>query len=452
MKQLFYVKDAEGNLVEATTDQVLDTDIVLFNEKGESLNRTEKTKAPDPVDKLTGIVTELASSMAGMKDAITARDEKLEQYKELAAKGFKVPEDGDDPIDKDSYNGYSLAKQGGSLHYDFKHVIADDKKDVMAKYFIDFVKASSAGARDADKDRFNDNWSSGEKTAIGDSGNTFVVPDIVEAEIMHFAREKSVVLQDARVVDMTSEKQSYPSESGASSVAWGNTTAQSDPTVSEVELDAEELSAYTVVRNTTLADTKSDIVSWLAGMMAEAVGQELDNVAFNGDGTSTYGNCSGVLSAAAGFSVVMGSGSTAFSQITDTEFSLMIAELDGIRKEGAKFYMNGGNLHYVRNLKNTDGTPTFYPGFVGTNTPPEIHGYPYKEVIKCPSTSAANTAFVSFGNLKYFFAGKRNGVMSLQVDPWGLWASNRMRFKIYNRWGCKIGLGGGFVRLITASS
>lgn len=244
---------------------------------------------------------------------------------------------------------------------------------------------------------------------------------------------------------MTSDKQSFPSETSAVSVGWGNTTSQSDPGVTEVELSANELSAYSVVKNATLADARSDIVSWLTVALAEAAGQELDNQAFNGSGTPFFG----ILDATgAGYSVVLGG--SAFSNITSDDFSKMIAKLDGLRKQGARFWMHGEGLHLVRTLKDSNNRPIFY-NTVGDPTSGTIYGYPYTEVIKMPSTTAANTAFLAFGNLRYLGVGRRLEVATLSVDPYGLWTTNRTRYKLYQRWGMKIALRNGLVRMLTSS-
>ena len=346
-----------------------------------------------------------------------------------------------------------MARQGKRLMdklFHPAHTIDEETRKEMAKYFGLVVKAGVFQDPVA-RAKFHELYGEARaemKTAIGDTGNVFPVPDIVEREILTFAREKSVVLQYARVWDMTSEKQSFPAETDAVSVGWGNTTSESEPTVSEVELTAEELSAYSVVKNATLQDARTDIVSWLTEAMAEAAGLELDNEAYIGDGSNV---CSGLLSAACGYSVVMATGSTAFSNLTADHLSEMISKLDGLKKQGARFFMNGAVLHYVRILKDSNDRPIFIET-VGAPMSGTVYGYPYTEVIKMPSTSAANTAFVLFGNLRYFAVGRRLDTATLSVDPYGLFTTNRTRFKLYQRWGMKIGLAKGFVRLLTAAS
>jgi HK97 family phage major capsid protein len=351
---------------------------------------------------------------------------------------------------KEFLGGFDMAKQGKrlmdkSFH---AHTIDDETRQEMAKYFCLFVRAAVQHDPEAYR-KFQETYK-GSTTDIGDSGNIFPIADIVDSETMAYARESSVILRDARIWDMTTDKQSFPAETASSSTYWGNTTVEAAPTIAEVQLDADELSAYAAVKNTTLADARSDIVSWLTESFAEAIGQALDTAAFVGDGEGLYGGVSGLLSAKCGKSVTM-SGSTAFSMISGTHLSNMIAQIDGIRKQGARFYMNGAILHFIRNLRDSQNHPIFIDT-LGSQVSGTIWGYPYTEVITMPSSSAANTAFVVYGNMKHFAIGRRLQVSALQVDPYGLWTTNRMRFKVYNRLALKVAMPNAFCRLLTAAS
>ena len=462
----WFKKDKDGNLIPCTMDDLRNPFLTIYNEDGTTVSEGKVADPPakddlDPVKTLSDQLKDLVAQVEGLgaaKEAAEKATADIAKLKEAAAKGFPLYTPGAaDAATSDEFEkqyGWKLDAQGRDMLLKLPGryqalPISKEKHLDMARYWSLFITATCGSgskqlrARDEISSRYG-------KTAIGDSGNVFPVPAPVEEEILAFAREASVIMRDGRDVPMTSEFDTFPSETGQSSVAWGNTTANSDPTITDVDLTAYELSAYTIARNSQLMDARSDIVSWLTAMMGEAKGQELDNSAFNGDGTSTYGYCSGILSAAAGFSVVMASGSTAFSQITATLLSEMIGDLDGVRKEGAKFYMNGSVFHFVRSLRDTNDAPIFIPNIGGpmTNT---IWGYPYSEVIKAPSTSAANTAFLAFGNCRYFLVGRRLDSTALMLDPYGLFLTNRTRFKLYSRWALKIGLGNGFCRLLTAA-
>ena len=453
----FFVKNSEDKLEAASAEQVLSMDTILCDAEGNVLNRQPKV---DPIERLEGVVGDLVTTVKGeqaVKEKINELEAQIAAYKDAMKRGFPLPMvDGEGGIDLQSWTRFDMARQGKRLvdkMYHPMHVMEPATKDIVAELLTCFVEATffqNSVARARYMERYQE-LQKATTTDIGDVGNVFPVPDILEAEILAFARESSVLLQYARLWDMTSDKKTIPVESGAVATSWGNTTMESNPEISEVELDAETLSAYAVVNNTTLEDTVSGIVSWLTEAMAEAVGQSLDDAGFNGDGTSTYGGCSGILSAACGYSVVMATGSPNFSNLSFDNLSEMISKLDGMRKVGARFFMSGEVLHYVRILKDGNSRPIFIDT-VGSPVSGQILGYPYSEVITMPSSSAANKAFIAFGNLRYFALGRRIEDMRLSVDPYGLWTTNKTRFKIRNRWALKIGLANGLVRLLTAAS
>ena len=460
----FFVKEGEV-MREATQDEILSTNVVLYNEDGEALGRKTGKVELTAVQRLEGTVGELAEAMKGvgmMAEKMTAVDEKLESYKEAAGRGFPVskftPDELKDGMASGEYTRYKMAYQGQSLidkHRHPGHIIDESRKEIIADYMTLFVEATYFQNQAAKSVLFNNiaagkygQFDKSTATDIGDSGNVFPVPDILESEILAFARENSSILANARIWPMSSNTKTIPSESGSITTSWGNTVNESNPEETDVDLTAEILSAYSVVNNETLEDTVSDIVSWITEGMAEAVGQSIDDAGFNGDGTSTYGGCSGILSAACGYSVVLGAGSTGFSDMIGDNLSDMIAKLDGKKKNGGKYYFNGELLHIIRILKDTAGNPIWLQT-LGSAIPPTIWGYPYEEVIKITGTSAANTAFGAFGNMRYFAVGKRVADMTLKVDPYGLWTTDKTRFKIRNRWALKIGLANGLVRILT---
>lgn len=444
-----YIKTATGVLVLATPEQIAD----------ESLEKFEvEDRAPvpqdDPIKELTGIIREMSGGLNAIKEKVDQQEAALAAYKGAVDRGFLPPNPHNGPTResaspelKEIMGHYELAFQGKELMSKTvhpNHTIDEPTRIELAKFYALFLRHTLFQDWRA-KDMFWKYFGPQMKTAIGDAGNAFPLPDIVDSEILAFAREVSVVLQYSRIWPMSSDKQSFPSETAAAAVAWGNTTQQSEPGITEVELDANELSAYSVVKNATLMDARSDIVSWLTAALAEAAGQELDNQAFNGAGSPFFG----ILDATgAGYSVTLGGSS--FSDVTFTDFSSMIAKLDGLRKQGARFWMHGQGLHLVRTLKDDQNRPIFYDT-VGSPTSGTILGYPYSEVIKMPSTTAASTAFLAFGNLRYLGVGRRLEVSTLSADPYGLWTTNRMRYKLYQRWGMKIGLQNGFVRMLTSS-
>ncbi len=455
-----YIKTAEGVLVLATPEQVADEKIEKFE-----LEVQENPNPVNPMQELEGLIRSVAGDTKTTADAMEA---KLAAYQKAVDARFPIPKSvmpaEESPARQafenvyeqnartsgmstkeasDFFGEYDLAVQGRDLQDRLRHpahIVDEATRIEMAKYYCLLLR-STRDPRAMMK--MIDVYGAG-KTAIGDSGNTFPLPKPIESEILAFAREASVVLQYARIWPMSSDKMGIPAESSKTTVSWGNTTPASDPGATEVELEANELSAYSTVKNATLADTVSDIVGWINSVMAEAAGLELDNQAFNGSGTPFYG----LLGASgAGYSVVL-SGSL-ISGIAADDLSSMISKLAGLRKRGARFFWNGEIFHYVRILKDSQNRPIFAdPGGV---VPGTVYSYPYTEVTNMPSTQGANTAYIVFGNMNYFAVGRRLDVATLTVNPYLYWTTNRTSFKLYQRWAMKVGLSQGFARLLTGT-
>jgi HK97 family phage major capsid protein len=413
------------------------------------------------IKELTDLVSGLVTSVSGLKDVVEQNTAAVEAYKEAAAKGFTIPAPGDPDGEQKKedlgiYAPYDLLEQGKRLTDVIAHPryqMTDAKRQELAKYFILLIKAGAMNDHNA-KDAFHKQYgeiSKGSLVDIGDPGNAFPLPEPLATEILAYARENSVVLQKARMWNMTSDKQEFPVETGGASVNWGNETEEGGPTISEVELSAEELSSYATVKNTTLADSISDIVSWIAEVMANAAGLELDNQAFNGTGSPFQG-----LLTYAGKSVTFAAGETGFDDVSFDYLSEVLTKLPGKRKIGAQWFMSGEVFHYIRVLKDLNDRPIFIDS-VAAGDPTaagqtgRILGYPWNEVTNMPTTSAANTPYIVFGNLMNLVLGRRLNSTALMVNPYAEWKKNRTLFKIYQRWGMKIALADNFVRVLTHS-
>jgi len=114
----FFVKDKDGNLVEASLDQIMSMNVLLFNEKGEDINRQSSVGPADPIKELTDVVKDLAVNVNGLSGIKAKTDEmelKIAAYDEAAKKGFPVPvPDSGMTVDegKELFAPYDMAKQG----------------------------------------------------------------------------------------------------------------------------------------------------------------------------------------------------------------------------------------------------------------------------------------------------------------------------------------------------
>lgn len=327
-------------------------------------------------------------------------------------------------------------------------VIADQEKaEGYAKHLLMVIKAATG---DFKAKQAYEEWK--EKAALGGSTATgsYLVPEEYANEIVAFARLQSLVLQKARIWPMGSDTLNVPSENAKVSTSWkteGTAAGESEPTFNQHVLTAKKLTAYSIVSNELLADANVDVVSYLTECFAEAVGQELDDQMFTGTGDPV----SGILTAAAGKSVQMSSGNTHFSAITGDNLLDMIDKIDQKAENGSEYYFHKNILTYIRKLKDSQNQYLFAP--IAGGLPQDIWGYPYNKSPELPATgdSAAATAFVAFGNLRYAALGRRLEPMGLDLDPYGKFLEYQTRFRTVSRWGFAF-YANAFCRLLTAAS
>jgi len=402
-------------------------------------------------EELKGAVTE---SLKPLKEEI---DGKLKVIEERVSKIESLPINRlsfNVNTTSEKYKGYKLNEQMRNIRNRackeperFPVFSNPEKANEYAKFMIDVIKALRGDFEaKANLKEFYQKAAMQEGTA---SEGGYLVPDEYQMDLIQLARDRSFALNECTIVNMSRDTIKLPKEASLVSVAWtseeGGIT-ESEPTMGEVQLSAKRLDGYAKVSNELLQDSAIDIVGMLTEQFAYAIGLELDNQVLNGTGSPV----SGVLTAAAGYSVVMSSGKTNFSSINADNLSEMISKMDEGYQANARYIFNKLIMHYIRILK--DSNNAYIYAKPGNGTPGTIWEFPYFQSAKAPSTSGANTAFVSFGNFKYFYIGRRLGAMALDIDPYGLFTTYQTRFRMVTRWGLAIAMAKAFVRLLTAAS
>jgi HK97 family phage major capsid protein len=264
------------------------------------------------------------------------------------------------------------------------------------------------------------------------------------------ARERTFAQQECTILPMGSNSLKVPSELTGVSVTWDDEAGaidESEGTFGQVTLTAKRMNAYSLISNEMLADSQIDIVGLLADQFGYAGALELDNEIINGNGTKLM---SGVTTAAAGYSVVLASGSTNFSAQTAINYSDAIYRLAEADAANAKFKINRISSHYLRSLRDDNGQHIYVQPAAGN--PGTIWGTPAKQCERITSTSAVSTAFAVLGDWKGVYLGRRMAFGSLDVDPYGAFLTYQTRYRFVSRWAGALSRSTKFVRMITAGS
>jgi HK97 family phage major capsid protein len=281
-----------------------------------------------------------------------------------------------------------------------------------------------------------------------DAAGGYLVLDAFDEMITKTARENSVMMALCQNRSLSSSDVFKWNKQLANVVlTWdseGSVTGTSG-TYSQGSAPIKRLSGYVSIANELLQDSAYDIVADIVEQFGYAMGQEIDNQILNGTGSP----CSGVLTAAAGYSVVMATGLSNFSSVTAQDYSLMISKLASNDASQATFVLGKLAAHYVRTLKDENNTP-IYQAVSGANLD-TIYGIMRTIANKITDTTGASTAFAALGNFREFVIVNRLGGLELLVDPYSDSISYNTRFIWATRKGLALKRASAFVRLLTAS-
>jgi len=363
---------------------------------------------------------ETREEIAKMKEENAGFKAQLEEMKKSAGKKVELEVPGSPGETKSfMYKGRDLRNQGLEL------AITPDRREEVAKFLIDVVTKTAM-------------------TELSAGGGGYLVPDEYEKELLALARLSSVALTDARIWTMGTDTLRIPAEGNAVTVDFASAEAdpnnQSEPTFAEVVLAPKRLGAYSVASNELLEDSIIDMTSYLTEIFAEANGQVIDLEVFRGSNftSSITGNCGTTISGSAGLSA-----------LTYTDFSSAIAQLEGPRRNGAKFYLDKAAMHYVRTMK--DGSNRLIWQLPSEGGPGGIYGYPVVEVPAMIDAPTATQQGFVFGNLKKGYAiGLRKG-MVMKTNPYILMKENQTQFVQHMRIDGAVALSGALVEWIITS-
>ena len=340
------------------------------------------------------------------------------------------------------YKGYNLSKQLEEKRDILKN---DDMSDMISKSVIDLIKTPGLTIQEATENVMKTAGKQNEETT---TAGGFLVLDAFDDMITKSAREISVMmpLVNNKSISRT-DTFKFPTQNANVSVSWDDegTVTEKSATYAQTEIAIKRLSGYVTMTKEILADSAYDIVGDISEQFSYAMAQEIDNQVLNGTGSP----CSGVLTAAAGYSAVLTTGNSNFSAVTATDYSLAMSKLTGNDLNNATFVNGKLAQHYVRTLKDSNNNPIYQA--IAASSPGTIYGIPQITANNITDTSAASTAFGVLGNFKEFYLINRLGMMELFIDPYSQSTSNNTVFVWATRKGLGLKRSTAFVRMITAA-
>lgn len=275
----------------------------------------------------------------------------------------------------------------------------------------------------------------------------YLVPVEYLPEVLYIP-ERGVIEPRCRVVQMGAKTKNIPRMDTSVETFWVDeegTITPSQPVLGQEVLTAKKQAGLVTVSNELLEDSSPNVQEFLSQIFQEAMLLEFDAQVMSGTGAP----CSGLLTAKAGFSVVLGSGSTSFSAIGFEPISEAISKVSPLVLAAACFVMHPDVLHYVRILKDDQNRPIWTPAGPG---PGQLYGYDIVESTKAPGAgdSGTDTAFIVFGNFRGFIKGDRRQ-LTVAVDPYGLFEKDQTRIRWTRRLALHVAQPKMFCRIMTHS-
>jgi HK97 family phage major capsid protein len=385
-------------------------------------------------------------------EKVAALSEELEKAKH-PAKVLEPAADGRIEVGLgDRYKGYqvkheiAMVKDHEDLPDGVKARFARDERtaEKMTRFFIDlYTNATKMPVGEAREKGMTEG-------TVGNGG--YLTPQEQRTELYAYVRESSIALQDCMHVPMSSDSLLLNSENGKASVAFtdeATDATETTPTISQTTLTAKRLDGYTKVTNELLgdADVNGGIVGMLMSQFVEAVGLKIDSAVFTGTGDPVSG-----VFLSAGYSETFDTGSTHFSEILESNLRAIIGKIQPERLTNARWYVNHSpKWNYLYGLKDGDDRPLFIPALTESSVE-RLYGWPVRSGSKMPSTSAAETGWIVFGDLKGFVIGDRLTNISLFVDPYSLSRSYQTQFLLFTRWAFAHLLSNNYGRIVTGAS
>lgn len=238
---------------------------------------------------------------------------------------------------------------------------------------------------------------------------SYIVPTEWYAEVMRLAAQASTMMGKVTTIPMSTRQSRVPTEATSVSLAWpsdeSSAKTETTPTFGYKDLAIKTCAAWMTWTEELEEDATINIVQYFQKLFAEAWGAEYDKQVLAAN-TAPF---VGMLYDTGVNVVTMGTGKTSFADIS---YENLIDLQDAITKEsahvGAMYIMHRKTFNYIRKLKDDNGNPIYDKPADGV--PATVAGAPYILCEQMPTTSAVSTAFVLYGNPKYWIHGEKVGL------------------------------------------
>jgi HK97 family phage major capsid protein len=284
------------------------------------------------------------------------------------------------------FKGYDVARPARNFSMDCPKEVGDE----VSKYFIKALTEANTGA--------------------------YAVPVEYSNALLGLAELSSVALAKATIYSLGTNSLKIPIKADRATVdhqAFGTANADSAITLGQLTFTIDKrIGDYTSIYNDVLADQNFDVVGQLIEpLVAEAIGQEMDNQMFQGSEFTTTVYSTGLNAVTVSGSVAIAAAIT-YANLVTTAYYIELER--GLQPQ---WFMPRGALKDVVALTDTYGLPIFNPVPISGSPTGTLLGYPINITPAISNTPATAAMRLCFGDAKKYIIALRQGVV-FQVNPY----------------------------------
>lgn len=239
---------------------------------------------------------------------------------------------------------------------------------------------------------------------VNASGGALIPTEFVPS-LIYLTEQYGVAKKVANVTRMGRDVQSFPrlcSIQAFAFAAQGGSISAGDPGLDNVELTAKKAGRITRVSSELLEDSAVSVADVIARQMSESYAKLVDQCYIIGDGTSTYGGFSGLVSALpSGAYIAQGTSNTWATQVV-ADFTGLMGSVENV--DSARLAFICSRQYYFQVMMKLDVSASQFKelrtGNIG-NADGVFLGYPVYFSQVMPTATATSQKCVYFGD----FAG-----------------------------------------------
>ena len=234
-----------------------------------------------------------------------------------------------------------------------------------------------------------------------DASGGYLVPDEYDSRLIEKLEQENVIRKLGTVISTSGERKINvaATKPAASWVEENGAVQFSDPSFSQVLLDAYKLSVATRVSEELLADNQYDLETFLINSFGQAIANAEEEAFLTGDGT---GKPTGLLHATAGGQIGV---TTAGNTPTVDEVLDLVYALKRAYRQNAVFVAADSTVRLLRKMKDGSGQYLWQPALIA-GEPDRLFGYPVYTSQFMPVVAAGQPVML-FGDLSYYNIGDR---------------------------------------------